>query len=311
MSRSTDTTQEASWDDFYTHIADGGTVEAQMPLPDDYRNELTKMLRVGGDTELRSVPMIMSYFEVGVPARYVRPLLSIAQDELGHAHINYQLLESFGIDTRELIYSRPAAGWTAPYVFDAPISSWPEIAVIEGLGEYVGGLLVRNVLQQCNYGPWRRALGQVVADERFHVKFGQRIMTDLAVDDDNRRQLQQAVDWIFPLLLELFGPPPRRNDRQIELGLKAQRVDALRQDYLNWAAPFAESIGITLPAKKAEDSRYELDCAFPCAIDIDAKTADLGTEVEWSAVFERWRGGGPRAKQHLEWLRSAHSGTAA
>lgn len=279
-------------------------LEASSVMPEEYRSELLKMLRVAGDTELRSVPMIMGYFDVGVPARYVRPLLSIAQDELGHANIDYQLLSRLGVDIDELVYARPAHGWTAPYVFDAPITTWPEIAVIEGLGEYVGGLLVRNVLDRCSYGPWRRALGQVVAEERFHVKFGQRIMRELALDDDHRPEVQKAVDWIFPLLLELFGPPPRRDDRQIAFGLKARTVDALRRDYLDYAVPFAQSIGISLPVRNTNEGLM-LDFPFPCAIDIDAKRSDLSTGVEWSSVFERWKAGGPRAERHLAWLRSS------
>jgi ring-1,2-phenylacetyl-CoA epoxidase subunit PaaA len=285
------------------HVAEGGLVEHMDEMSPGYRRELVKMLRIAGDTELRSVPMILGYFGVGVPYRHVRPILAVAQDEAGHAHIDYRLLEDLGEDVDALLYHRPPNAWASPYLFDVPIRSWPEIAVVEGLGEYAGGLLVRNVYCHTSYGPWRSALVKVDLEERFHVKFGQSLMRELALLDHTRETLQRAVDWLFPLVLELLGPPGRAVDAQLEYRLKGKRVDDLRADLLAYAVPFCQELGVSVPAHlDATSGRYVLDVPFPCAFDPENRRWDFDQPVEWPEILQRWKRGGPCAERNVEWL---------
>ncbi|MDP9106003.1 MAG: phenylacetate-CoA oxygenase subunit PaaI [Candidatus Eremiobacteraeota bacterium] len=298
----------ASEDELRARLAAGDTIERPDEMSADYARELKKMLRIAADTELRSVPMLFGYFETGVPYRYVQPILSIAQDELGHAHADLRLLEALGEDVDALVYDRPAHEWASPYLFDMPIDSWPEIAVVEGLGEFVGGLLVRNVLHATSYGPWRRALVRVDAEENFHVKFGQALMRELARDEAGKQELQRAVDWIFPLLLEFVGPPPKTPDPQIDYRLKGKKTDGLRDDFLRYAVPFCESLKLRVPVHYDRDAdRYVLEFSFPCAFDPERKRWDLGRSVAWADVFARWKERGPRADRNLAWIRAGRT----
>jgi ring-1,2-phenylacetyl-CoA epoxidase subunit PaaA len=284
-------------------IADGLVIERVEEMTPEYRHELRKMLLVAADTELRSVPMLLSYFEVGVPYRYVNSILAVAQDELGHAHINYRLLGELGEDIGQLLYERPDAGWHYPYFFDMPIETWAEIAVAEGLGEFAGGILVRNVFQTCSYAPWRRLLAKVDVEENFHVKFGQQLMREMAAEPAARADLQRAVDWMFPLLIEFFGPPARAADPQIAYRLKVRTTDQLRIAYLEYAVSLCTELGLRIPAHHdAERGEYVLDYPFPAAFDPEAKHWDLLRQVEWRSVFDRWKQRGPRAARNLEWI---------
>jgi ring-1,2-phenylacetyl-CoA epoxidase subunit PaaA len=287
------------------YLAAGGLVERLDEMSEEYRRELRKMLLLAADTELRSVPMLYGYFDLGVPYRYVQPMLSVIQDELGHAHIDYRLLEALGEDVDALLFERPIEAWASPYFFDMPMETWAEVAVAEGLGEYGGGVLVRNIYHHTSYAPWRRALAKVDLEENFHVKFGQTLMRELARDDEQRPALQAAVDWLFPLLLEFVGPPGREVDPQIDLRLKGQRVDDLRQDYLRFMASFCEELGLRVPAHFEPDlDRYVLDIPFPCAFDAERKRWDFGSAVTWPDVLKRWKARGPLADEHLRLLRS-------
>ena len=291
-------------------VAGGQSIERSDEMSPEYKRELMKMLLVAGDTEFRSVPMLASYLEVGVPYRYLQPILSIMQDELGHAHIDYRLLEDLGGNIDELIFDRPVTKWAYPYMFDMPMENWPEIAVAEGLGEFAGGLLVRNIYHHTSYAPWRRALAKVDLEENFHVKFGQSLMRDLARDPDQRRGLQRAVDWMFPLLIEFVGPPGREVDPQIDYRLKGKKLDALRQDYLRFAVPFCEELGIRVPAHHEPDlDSFVLDFPFPCAFDPETKRWDFGRPVEWSEVIARWKRRGPRAEEYSRWIREGRLST--
>lgn len=282
----------------------GDLVERPEEMTDEYRHELKRMLLIAGDTEFRSVPMLHSYLRVGVPYRYVKPVLAIAQDELGHAHVNYRILEDLGEDLDALLFERDAKDWAYPYFFDMPMEEWSEIAVAEGLGEFAGGILVRNILHHTSYAPWRRALVKVEMEETFHVKFGQTLMTELAETPEGLDKLQRTVDWMFPLLVEFFGPPEKLVDVQIEYRLKGKGTDAMRQQYLHHAVPFCQSLGLKLPVHLDQASdQYVLDFPFPCEFDPARKRWNFAKPVQWRDVFARWKARGPMAEEHLRQIR--------
>jgi len=285
-------------------LARGEWVGRPEEMTDEYRHELKRMLLIAGDTEFRSVPMLHDYFRVGVPQRYLKPVLAIAQDELGHAHIDYRLLEDLGEDVDALLYERENADWVYPYFFDMPMESWHDIAVAEGLGEFAGGLLVRNILHHCSYAPWRRALVKVDIEENFHVKFGQTLMNELAQTPAGLEGLQRSVDWMFPLLVEFFGPPAKAADVQIGYRLKGKGTDDMRQQYLHYAVPYSQSLGLKAPAHFDETAKqYVLDFPFPCHFDVANKRWDFAKPVEWREVFARWKKRGPMAEEHLKLIR--------
>ena len=282
----------------------GEFVESPEEMSSEYKSELKRMLLIAGDTEFRSVPMLHSYLRVGVPQRYVKPFLAIGQDELGHAHVDYRVLEELGEDIDALLFDREAKDWVYPYLFDMPVDDFYEIAIGEGLGEFAGGLLVRNILHHSSYAPWRRALVKVDMEETFHVKFGQALMNELAKTPEGIEGMQRAVDWMFPLLVEFFGPPAKAADLQIEYKLKGGSTDDMRQDYFAYAVPFAESVGLKLPIHyDSESKKYVLDFPFPCAFDPAKKRWDFAKPVEWREVFARWKARGPMAEEHLHQIR--------
>jgi ring-1,2-phenylacetyl-CoA epoxidase subunit PaaA len=291
-------------DELKAKVGRGELVERPEEMTEEYRHELKRMLLIAGDTEFRSVPMIHSYFRVGVPYKYVKSVLAIAQDELGHAHIDYRLLEDLGEDIEALLFQRDAQDWVYPYFFDMPLDNWSEIAVAEGLGEYAGGVLVRNIFHHTSYAPWRRALVKVDLEENFHVKFGQALMNELAQTIEGREGLQHAVDWMFPLLVEFFGPPAKAVDTQLEYRLKGKGTDEMRQQYFDYAVPFCQSLGLRVPMHHDQDQKqYVLEFPFPCAFDPARKQWDFAQPVEWKAVFARWKVRGPMAEEHLRWIR--------
>jgi len=284
----------------------GELIERPEEMTEEYRHELKRMLLIAGDTEFRSVPMLHGYFDVGVPARYVKPLLAIVQDELGHAHIDYRILEDLGEDLDKLLFERDEDQWTYPFFFDMPMEDWAEVAVSEGLAEFAGGMMVRNVLHHSSYAPWRRALVKVDMEENFHVKFGQALMNELAATDEGLERMQRAVDWMFPLLVEFVGPPAKATDVQIDYRLKGKTTDALRDAYLDYAVPYCESLGLKVPAHRGAAGEWVLDFPFPCHFDVANKRWDFKRPVEWKDVFARWKKRGPMAGKHLQQIRQGY-----
>jgi len=156
----------------------GDLIERPEEMSEEYRHELKRMLLIAGDTEFRSVPMLHSYLRVGLPYRYVKPVLAIAQDELGHAHVNYRILEDLGEDLDALLFERDASDWNYPYFFDMPMEEWSEVAVAEGLGEFAGGILLNWDVRESAFHP-----GVVDAMFAHHIDEVQRLARD---DDDEQ-----------------------------------------------------------------------------------------------------------------------------
>ncbi|MCS7311876.1 MAG: phenylacetate-CoA oxygenase subunit PaaI, partial [Acidobacteria bacterium] len=74
-------------------IRQGGLIESVDEMSETYREALRVTLVVSGDTELLSAP---AYYHAAQKAPSVNAyisLMAIIQDELGHAHIAYRILE--------------------------------------------------------------------------------------------------------------------------------------------------------------------------------------------------------------------------
>ena len=135
-----------------------------------------------------------------------------------------------------------------------------------------------------------------MAEENFHLRNGRNWSKRISqAGGEAREELQQAVDWMFPLTVEWFGLPDnlKQHSTQLDYRLKGLTNDQLRQQWLSTVVPFMESIGIAVPAHQEGDG-YVLDYPFPCTFDADEKRWDFKDPCSWDAVLKRWRERGPR-----------------
>ncbi len=284
----------------------GHLVETPVEMTPSYLEELRRMVVAAGDTEFMSTPFLLSYLDTDVPSRFLRPLLGIIQDELGHAQIDYRISDDLGISHDALIYERDLSEFRYPYMFDMPIETWEEAALIEGVAEYAGAVLVTDVINHSSYAPWRRALSKVLVEENFHVRFGKAALKDAVKTVKGKRSVQKALDWQFPLFMEWFGPADthRGPTAQSVYRLRGNSNDAMRQQWMDYAIPLLQSFGLEAPAHYDEDEgQWVLDFTFPCHFDPLTKKWDFDRPVEWSDVFQRWRQRGPRARENIAMLR--------
>ena len=294
-------------------LADGELIETAAEMTEAYRQQLLRMILIAGDTEFMSVPFLYQYFDTDMPSRYLRQVVAIIQDELGHAQIDYRLAEDLGMPVEQLIYERDLSEFRYPYMFDMPVENWAEAAVVEALGEYAGGVLVTDVLEHTSYAPWRRALAKTLVEENFHSRFGKAVLTDVCSTADGKRAAQRALDWQFPLFMEWLGPADTNRTHQTAIQndyrLKGHGNDELRQKLLDFAVPFLSSLGLEMPAHHDKDrGEYVLDFPFPCHFAPEEKKWDFDRPVEWSAVFDRWKARGPDGRKNLALVRQGYRG---
>jgi ring-1,2-phenylacetyl-CoA epoxidase subunit PaaA len=142
-------------------------------------------------------------------------------------------------------------------------------------------------------------------EETFHLRHGEMWMKRLsAAGGEAKEKIQRAVDWMFPMAVEWFGLPDdmKRHSGQLEYRLKGMTNDQLRQTWMESTVPLCESIGVDVPAHWDEEKEeFVLEYPFPCAYDEDEKRwlFDEG-QISWDAVFERWKGRGPKNRDYVE-----------
>src|ERR671934_2585508 len=161
---------------FETLLKRGELIESASEMTPDYLRELKHTLIVSGDTELISAP---AYYLAAKKAPSVNAFMTgiaIIQDELAHAHIAYHILEELGEDQEKLIFSRDPKSFRYPYAFDVPLETWTELVVANAMYDQAGFCLLGDIHEQCSYGPWKRGLVKVMAEENFHLRNGRAWM---------------------------------------------------------------------------------------------------------------------------------------
>jgi ring-1,2-phenylacetyl-CoA epoxidase subunit PaaA len=295
----------------------GRMVESIDHMSEKYLKGIQRILTVSADTELVSAP---AYNFAAKDAPTVNAYISamgIIQDELGHAHIAYRLMEDLGFDKEQLIFERDPNSFKYPYAFDVPLETWVELAVANALYDRAGFVLLSDVFQHTTFAPWKRALVKVDKEENFHLRHGETWMKKINQSAEGHDKLQRAVDWMLPLTLEWFGLPDSMKTQkvQLEYGFKGQSNDQLRQTWMSTAIPFLESLNIGVPVHRDERTQaYVIDYPFPSEFDPEEKRwlFDEGP-IEWldddsgrPSVMKRWRGRGPMNDEFVEILQRGH-----
>jgi ring-1,2-phenylacetyl-CoA epoxidase subunit PaaA len=291
-------------------------VERQEDMNDEYLHALKQTLTIVGDTELLSVPPLLTVYDQAPTLNHKITALAIMQDEIGHAHIAYRLLKDLGEDTDELVFDRPANRWKNPYAFDFDLSNWVELGVFNAFFDRAGYTLLGDAHANTSYGPWKRALVKVDKEELFHLRNGEVIMKAAMENPETRAEVERAIDWMFLMALEFFGVADNLKSRsaQLDYKLKGKTNDELRQKWLSTCVPFCESIGAKIPAHYDEESgKYVLDVPFPCKFDAENKKWLYDQPDTWDNVIARFKQRGPfnaefvgriqKGKQELEELR--------
>jgi ring-1,2-phenylacetyl-CoA epoxidase subunit PaaA len=290
-------------------------VENQDHMTAQYKDDLIRILTVSADTELVSAP---AYYYAARHAPSVNAMISalaIIQDEMGHAHIAYRLLEDLGVNKEQMIYARAARQFKYPYAFDVPLESWEELVVANAFYDRAGITLLGDVYRSTTYGPWKRALVKVDKEETFHLRHGEIWMRRIVEEPGGRERLQRAVDWMFLLTVEWFGLPDdlKKHQGQLGYGLKGSSNDTLRQIWMKTAVPLCEELKLNVPARFDEATqKYVVTCPFPAGFDAQNKRWEFEKgAITWDDVMKRWKARGPMNDYFVERIQRGYKAMVA
>ena len=250
--------------------ADDATFDSPEDLSEEEREAVETLMRSLADDEL---VLAERYTEWQVRAPTLESdisLANIAQDELGHARLWYEVVKQFGYDETDLIWERDAADFTHSTLVELPFEEgdWSD-AIVRGYLYDVAEDIRLHALEDSSYAPIRDRVGKVLDEEEYHLEYAENWLERLAADDEGRQSLQDAVDRLYPYALTLFEPVDEDVEQRIvELGLRDTPLVELRDEWHDRVSGFLESIGVGVP-----------DFDLPEQYDVHVSPSDLPEHV--------------------------------
>ncbi|RRJ29117.1 1,2-phenylacetyl-CoA epoxidase subunit PaaC [Halocatena pleomorpha] len=190
-------------------------------------------------------------------------LSNIAQDELGHARLWYDLLTEFDYTESELLFERDPADFTHAALVELPFADgdWADAIVRSYLYDTAEQLRLA-ALEDAAYTPIADRIGKIRSEEAYHREHAENWLERLCADPDGRANVQAATDRLFPHALALFEPVDAEHEATIrEFGLRSESLADLRERWLSITVPLLDSLGVRPPVS-ADGSPPELPVAY-------------------------------------------------
>ncbi|MDP6943947.1 MAG: 1,2-phenylacetyl-CoA epoxidase subunit A [Myxococcota bacterium] len=239
----------SSMEDFEAFLDDGGMVEVDDDMPDEYRTALFRFIELHANSELMGGLTERDWIPMTPGLRHKMAVLAKTQDEIGHGHLLYMVAADLGVKTRREMLEDLFAGRSRFHnVFHYPARTWGDQVAICLLVDGAAVPSQKAVYKDCSYGPYKRILKRIIAEEGFHLRLGEERVLRIAEGTDAQRAMfQQSIDdWWWPAL-RLFGPDSRPDDRLARWRLKSEKNEVMRAGWVQKFVPMLHSYGFAIP----------------------------------------------------------------
>ena len=239
----------STMEDFEAFLDAGGIVEADDDMPADYRREVFRFIELHANSELMGGLTERDWVPATPGLRHKMAVLAKTQDEIGHAHLLYMVAADMRVKTRTEMLEDLFAGKTRFHnVFHYQAKTWGDQVAIAFLVDAAALASQQAVFKNCSYGPYKRILRRIIAEEGFHMRLGEDRMLRLAEGTDRQRAMfQQSLDdWWWPAL-QLFGPDTKPGDKLLRWHIKSERNEVLRDRWVQKFVPLLQGYGFTIP----------------------------------------------------------------
>ena len=201
---------------------------------------------------------------------------NIAQDELGHARLWYDLLEDFGHDQVDLIWERDPSDFRHATLVEQPFETgdWADCVVRGYLYDTYERLRLES-LEGTTYPRIADRVGKVLGEEDYHREHAHNWLERLSEDSEGRHRLQDALDRLFPHALTLFEPTEYESD-VLELGIRPDPLDDLRDEWRAIVTSFLSGLELEVP-----DGEY--DALLP-----DERGRDGSHTSAWGSLHDEF-----------------------
>ena len=236
-------------DEFESFLNDAGIVEPNDDMPREYREEVFRFIEMHANSELFG-GLCERHWVTRAPGVHRKlAFLAKTQDEIGHAHLLYMVAADLGMKTRQEMIDDLMDGRSKFHnVFHYKAHTWADQIVIAFLVDAAALTTQQAVLKNCSYGPYRRILRRIVAEEGFHMRHGEEMLLTLADGTKTQRDLfQVALNRWWEAVMHFFGPPTKPGDLLIRWHIKSDTNEVLRDRFVQKFVPMLLDYGFTVP----------------------------------------------------------------
>ena len=245
---------------FNEHIEQGGKVETQDWMPDDYRRGVLKFIEMHANSEIMGALPERECLPFAPSLQRKMSLAAKIQDEVGHAQLLYRVAEDLG-KSREAMFVDLVGGKSKFHnVFHYPVHQWGDVAIIGWLIDGAA-LVTQAALLDSSYAPYTRVLKRICTEEQLHLRHGEDITLELASGTDAQREMfQEALNRWWLAIIHFFGPKSNvEKDLLLRWKVKTRTNEDLRQEFLDRYVPKILELGFTFPTPvphESEDGRW-------------------------------------------------------
>lgn len=172
---------------------------------------------------------------------------NIAQDELGHAGLFYELVNVLtGEEPDQLVFFREAADFRNVQMVELPKGDWAFSMVRQYLFDAFE--LVRSTqLLESGYRPLAEVVAKIRQEELYHYRHTSQWVRRLGLGtEESHRRTQAALDSLWPYAYQLFAPI----EGELDLVAAAYLPDpkALRSNWEVVVIPYLQDAGLEISA---------------------------------------------------------------
>jgi ring-1,2-phenylacetyl-CoA epoxidase subunit PaaC len=179
---------------------------------------------------------------------------SMAQDEIGHARLFYQMLaERTGNSADKIVYSRQPHEFLSCRLMERPKGDWAYSVARQFLYDTADHVRL-EALSRSSYTPLANATQKIIREEKYHLMHGDMWLNRLAtLSPISRAHLEAALDALWPDVLGVFEELPGEVALVADGTLPAT-MSALQADWLEQVAPYFYNLDLPFPAEKDEQT---------------------------------------------------------
>jgi ring-1,2-phenylacetyl-CoA epoxidase subunit PaaA len=242
--------------EFLARLDQGGKVEADDWMPEDYRQELVRLIRLHAVSEIMGTLPEKEWVPKAPTLQRKLAIMAKVQDEAGHGQLLLRVVEDlmrpFGLNREDIFRDLLAGRQKFHNVFHMPTPTWADAGLIAWLVDGAA-IITQGMLLGGSYAPYTRALRRIVEEEAFHIQHGESICMALAEGTSAQRAMfQDALNRWWDALLMFFGPPAdhpltahQAANQRFRIRFKSN--EELRQRFLTKYVPRIRALGFTVP----------------------------------------------------------------
>lgn len=248
--------EDAKMEEFLAKIDRGEKIEADDWMPEDYRNQLIKLIAMHGISEIMGAFPEKEWVPRTPTLKRKLSLMAKVQDEVGHGQLLMRVAEDLmaplGKTREDMLDDLFNNRLKFHNVFHMPTPSWADAALIGWLVDGAA-IVTQKMLASTSYAPYARALKRIILEERFHAYHGEDMVIALGDGTPMQREMMQdALNRWWPALMMFFGPPENgkicsNQEMNIRYKIRYKTNEELRQEYIDKYVPQILALGLKVP----------------------------------------------------------------